>query len=121
MATATSDLARAAMMGSQPSPPPPPTPSIMVNPPAAADVTTDKVKTIARSFYNSWMFKYVVLFVSIVTILLVINPPFVRHDDEHDSPCSLQNVVTIAAVVTVLAGIAPVLYDHRGMVQSILP
>lgn len=75
----------------------------------------------ARAFYNSWVFKYAVLFVSIVTILLVINPPFVRHDDEYDSPCSWQNVVTIAAVVTVLAGIAPVIYDHWGMVQSILP
>lgn len=59
------------------------------------------------------------LFTTIVVILCVMNPPFVRYDDEYDSPCSISTVMTIALVMTMLAGIAPFVYDHWSIVRSV--
>jgi hypothetical protein len=150
---AVGDIARAAMLGNSGataalSPPPTmptaltPTPVVVpaaavvaplptvgaavVTPVSEAAPLTDAVKGACIRLYNSWAFKYVALFVTVLIILMAIKPPFVRErvppgaqdDPTYDPPCSTTRVLVVAMLTIAIAAVGPVVYDHWGSVRG---
>jgi hypothetical protein len=104
--------------------PPPPTVPLPTNP--ASSQAVDVAKRAWGTLYNSWMFKYVALFIALIVILIIIKPPFVRvrtplgaqDDSSYDPPCSPTRIVVVATIAIATAAMAPYAYDHWGSIVS---
>jgi len=125
------DVARKAMLGETlfvPAPPPvhiPPTTSSTVELPreskfkAPAWLNATNAKKIVSSFW----FRYVIVFVACIILLMVIKPPFVQLRRKNQSalekaPTSYRRVMIAAAFTTGLVAILPFVYAHRSKFVS---
>lgn len=80
----------------------------------------------AVAFYSSWAFKYVALFVGVVILLYVMQPPFVlseippnqQNNPNYEPGCSLRSVIIVATVSVAAAVVTPVIGRNWGWITS---
>jgi hypothetical protein len=99
------------------------TPPIGPTPPVVSSIDW---KSNFKSFYKSWFFQYVAIFVGVVIMLYVMQPPFVLSEippHQLNNPsyvpgCSFRSVMIVATASVAAAAVAPLLYRNWGMVSS---
>lgn len=105
--------------------PPPPLP-VAAPPPAAAAPPGPAIGEQVMELCKSQLVQYALLFVSVVIVLYILQPPFVHAPvppSQHDNPtyhpgCSAKAVVVVATLTVVMAAAAPVVSRNWGAING---
>lgn len=110
-------VANAAVPAQQP-------PSLPVS--TSGNLNNEEWVKLAASFYHSWTFQYVVIFVGVVIMLYVMQPPFVLaeippHEQQnyaYSPGVSFRAVVIVSSASVACAALAPMMYRNWDTISS---